>query len=154
MELPTLIENYNKAKAMRQKLESKAEEIKATELDLQAQILMALDSAGVQSVKASGFTVSKTHKIVCQIADNIALADTMLTLMQKAKEKGCPAADGLLIQKRAAKEAVVDFIKAELGVPATDDLNIQDANVIQKCQEIGVTLVDNVSLSVRKSSNK
>lgn len=152
MELPELIDNYNKAKAMRQKLEAKADEVKATETELQAQILMALDNAGISSAKANGYTVTKTHSVVCQIADNVALADTMLKLMQKAKADGNPAADGLLIQKRASKTAVIDYIKAELGVPATDDISITDANVIAKCQEIGVALVDNVSLSVRKSS--
>lgn len=145
------IELYLKIRATRASLEEKVKECKAAEQQLKGEILSQLDLMGLDSAKEAGVTISKTRTVRVEVADQAALQLNMYDRMIKAQQEGRPLQDGMLYQRTASKTAVIADIKNTLGIPETDDLNIEDEAVKQAAAALGVRLVTVTDLSVRKA---
>lgn len=145
------IELLQKLKEARSRLEKQAEELKRHENLIKADILMELDKQGLDAIKECGYTLSRKHNLRCEIADHAALQLAMYNLMTQAKADGRPLQDGMLFQRTVSKTAVTDLLKAQLGLLSDDALDPNSPQVRDAAHALGVRLVDNVDLSVRKS---
>ena len=74
----------------------------------------------------------------------------MFALMVKAKEEGRPLQDGLLLQRTVAKTTVLDLIHARLGLKEDEEMDVNAQNTIDEADKLGLRLVDNIDISVRK----
>ena len=144
------IEKYQQVRDARAKLEKDVENLKAAENALKASMLASLDATGLDSIKEGGYTVFKKHNIRAEITDHAKLQGVMYDLMTEAYNEGRPLQDGLLLQRTVAKTTVLDLIHTRLGLPEDKELDVNDQNTIDEADRLGLRLVDNIDISVRK----
>ena len=75
----------------------------------------------------------------------------MFNLMCKAKHEGRPLQDGLLLQRTVSKSSVIDLIRHNLNVREDEELNVTAPEVIEEAKRLGLRLVDDIGLNIRKS---
>lgn len=144
------IEKYQEVRDARAKLERSVEKLKETETQLKASMLASLDASGLDSIKEGGYTVFKKHNIRAEITDHAKLQGVMYDLMTQAHNEGRPLQDGLLLQRTVAKTTVLDLIHSRLGLPEDQELDVNNQDTIDQADSLGIRLVDNIDISVRK----
>lgn len=142
---------YTEVREKRAQLEKKAAQLKEIEAGIKAEILMNLESQGLESCKEGGYTLSRKHTVRAEVSDHTKLQECMFNLMSTAKAEGRPLQDGVLLQRTVSKSAVIDYIRHGLSLQDDEDLNILDDKTKAIADSIGIRLVDVIDLSVRKS---
>jgi hypothetical protein len=146
-----LVALYNKLRQKRSELEKMATEIKSSEENVKAQLLMALDMFGLTSIKSNNTTISRTSTIRPEIIDHAALQEVMYKLMTEARAEGRPLQDGLLLQRTVAKNSVLAYIREQAGLSESDELDVSNPKVAEIAKSIGLNLRVVTDLSIRKS---
>ena len=141
---------YNEIREARAKYEKHAQYLKDKEQVLKAEMLAELASKGLDSLTEAGFTVFKKHTIRAEITDHETLQSAMYELMTQARAEGRPLQDGLLLQRTVAKNTVIDLIHSRLGLKEDEDMDVNDPKTIDEASKLGLRLVDNVDISIRK----
>lgn len=145
------IKLYTDLRDARAQLEKKVAEIKEAENKIKADIIAELDALGIDSFKEGGYTLSRKHNVRAEVTDHAALQEVMFNLMCKAKQEGRPLQDGLLLQRTVSKSSVIDLIRHNLGVREDDELNVTAPEVVEEAKRLGLRLVDDIGLNIRKS---
>ncbi len=145
------IKLYNEIRETRARLEKKAAELKEAENKIKADIIAELDALGIDSFKEGGYTLSRKHSVRAEILDHATLQEVMFNLMCKAKQEGRPLQDGLLLQRTVSKSSVIDLIRHNLNVREDAELNVTAPEVIEEAKRMGLRLVDDIGLNIRKS---
>lgn len=145
------IKLYTDLRDARAQLEKKVAEIKEAENKIKADIIAELDALGIDSFKEGGYTLSRKHNVRAEVTDHAALQEVMFNLMCKAKQEGRPLQDGLLLQRTVSKSSVIDLIRRNLGVREDDELNVTAPEVVEEAKRLGLRLVDDIGLNIRKS---
>lgn len=146
-----LISLFQSIRLERAALEARAKEAKAVEDQLKARILMDLDAAGIESVRASGMTVSRTTGLRLEITSHELLQQAMLDRMIQARDEGRPLQDGLLLQRTVSKANAIAVIRGLLGLSESDELSPASQDAQAAAASIGLRLVPVVDLSIRTS---
>ena len=144
------IELYNSVREARAKYEKQAQILKDKEAQLKAEMLAELNAHGLDSLAEGGYTIFKKHSVRAEVTDHNKLQEAMFALMVKAKEEGRPLQDGLLLQRTVAKTTVLDLIHARLGLKEDEEMDVNAQNTIDEADKLGLRLVDNIDISVRK----
>lgn len=144
------IDLYNQIRDARAKLEKQAQYLKEKEQVIKAKLLATLTANGLDSITESGFTVFKKHNIRAEITNHEALQEVMYNLMTEARAEGRPLQDGLLLQRTVSKSSVVDLIHERLGLKEDEELDVADDTTIAEAAKLGIRLVDNLDISIRK----
>lgn len=145
------IKTYQELRELRSRYEKKALEIKEAENKIKAEIIAELDALGIDSFKEGGYTLSRKHSVRAEVADHNMLQEAMFALMIKAKKEGRPLQDGLLLQRTVSKTAVLDLIRKGLGLREDDELKVNAPETIEMAKRLGLRLVDDIGLNIRKS---
>jgi hypothetical protein len=145
------IKLYTDLRDARAQLEKKVAEIKEAENKIKADIIAELDALSIDSFKEGGYTLSRKHNVRAEVTDHAALQEVMFNLMCKAKQEGRPLQDGLLLQRTVSKSSVIDLIRHNLGVREDDELNVTAPEVVEEAKRLGLRLVDDIGLNIRKS---
>lgn len=145
------IKLYTDLRDARAQLEKKVAEIKEAENKIKADIIAELDALGIDSFKEGGYTLSRKHNVRAEVTDHAALQEVMFDLMCKARQEGRPLQDGLLLQRTVSKSSVIDLIRHNLGVREDDELNVTAPEVVEEAKRLGLRLVDDIGLNIRKS---
>lgn len=145
------IKLYTELRDTRARLEKKVAEIKEAENKIKADIIAELDALGIDSFKEGGYTLSRKHSVRAEVTDHSQLQEVMFDLMCKAKQEGRPLQDGLLLQRTVSKSSVIDLIRHNLNVRDDDELNVTAPEVIEEAKRLGLRLVDDIGLNIRKS---
>ncbi len=145
------IKLYADLRDARAQLEKKVAEIKEAENKIKADIIAELDALGIDSFKEGGYTLSRKHSVRAEVVDHAALQEVMFSLMCKAKQEGRPLQDGLLLQRTVSKSSVIDLIRRNLNVREDDELNVTAPEVVAEAKHLGLRLVDDIGLNIRKS---
>jgi hypothetical protein len=145
------IKLYTDLRDARAQLEKKVAEIKEAENKIKADIIAELDALGIDSFKEGGYTLSRKHNVRAEVTDHAALQEVMFNLMCKAKQEGRPLQDGLLLQRTVSKSSVIDLIRHNLNVREDDELNVTAPEVVEEAKRLGLRLVDDIGLNIRKS---
>lgn len=145
------IKLYTDLRDARAQLEKKVAEIKEAENKIKADIIAELDALGIDSFKEGGYTLSRKHNVRAEVTDHAALQEVMFDLMCKAKQEGRPLQDGLLLQRTVSKSSVIDLIRHNLNVREDDELNVTAPEVVEEAKRLGLRLVDDIGLNIRKS---
>lgn len=145
------IKTYQELRELRSRYEKKALEIKEAENKIKAEIIAELDALGIDSFKEGGYTLSRKHSVRAEVADHNMLQEAMFALMVKAKKEGRPLQDGLLLQRTVSKTAVLDLIRKGLGLREDDELKVNAPETIEMAKRLGLRLVDDIGLNIRKS---
>lgn len=145
------IKLYTELRDTRARLEKKVAEIKEAENKIKADIIAELDALGIDSFKEGGYTLSRKHSVRAEVTDHSQLQEVMFDLMCKAKQEGRPLQDGLLLQRTVSKSSVIDLIRHNLNVRDDDELNVAAPEVIEEAKRLGLRLVDDIGLNIRKS---
>ena len=144
------IELYNTVREARAKFEKQAQVCKDKEAQLKAEMLAELAAHGLDSLTEGGFTIFKKHSVRAEVTDHNKLQEAMFALMVKAKEEGRPLQDGLLLQRTVAKSTVLDLIHERLGLKDDEEMDVNAKDTIDEAEKLGLRLVDNIDISVRK----
>lgn len=145
------IKTYQELREIRSQLEKKAAEVKEAENKIKADIIAELDALGIDSFKEGGYTISRKHAVRAEVADHNILQETMFALMAQAKKEGRPLQDGLLLQRTVSKTAVLALIRKGLGLREEDELKVSAPETIEMARRLGLRLVDDIGLNIRKS---
>lgn len=144
------IKLFNEVREARAKFEKQAQFLKEKENELKAQMLAELSAHGLDSLTEDGYTIFKKHNIRAEVIDHAQLQEVMYDLMTKAKAEGRPLQDGLLLQRTVSKSSVIDLIHERLGLKADEEMDVNAQNTIDEATKLGLRLVDNIDISVRK----
>jgi hypothetical protein len=115
---------YAKVRNQRRELEEVAADLKQSVEDpLRMELLVLLQSEGLQSVKlAGGGSVVRTTKSHYEILDAEKLCLTMFTNMGTLLQNGRPLTDALLVERRVAKTNVREFLGLDKEDPIPADI--------------------------------
>ena len=131
----------------------KLKQIKAAEDKIPAQIVMDLETSGVDKITYHGYTISRSEKDHFEIADQEAFLGVMFDDMSKAKSVGAKLSSVCLLQKTPAKLMLKGMIQdeAEKSLPAGAKEEDIAKKFLEIPERIGLKYVVTNDLSVRKA---
>ena len=149
----SVVAQYVKYRALRAELEDKASKIKEIEDKLKSEMLMSLAASGMDAFKQDGYTVSRKTTTRVEIADPAIFHEANFLSMQKARDEGRTASDGLLLQRTVSRTNVLATLRMHLGLPDKAELDPSNPAVQEQLDRLGLRIVQVADVSIRKSSN-